>query len=101
MTSPSPERSTAPLPHPATPRWTREQIHAARLTPLVPLLEKRGLPLVETGGGNFQLAAFPGLVVKDSYWHWPERGLGGNAIDLLVQVLGRSFHDAMRELTGS
>jgi hypothetical protein len=82
-------------------RWTREQIRAARLTPLWPLLEKRGLQLVETGGGNFQLAAFPGLIVKDSYWRWPERELGGNAIDFLVQVLGCSFHDAMRELTGS
>jgi len=85
----------------ASPRWTRDQIRAARLTPLLPLLEKRGLQLVETGGGNFQLSAFPGLVVKDSYWRWPERELGGNAIDFLVQVLGRSFHDAMRELTGS
>lgn len=37
--------------------------------------------------------------VKDSYWRWPERDLSGNAIDFLVQVLGRSFHDAMRELT--
>ncbi len=92
MTNRSPE---------ATPRWTRDQIRAARLAPLVPLLEKRGLHLVETGGGNFQLSAFPGLVVKDSYWRWPERELGGNAIDFLVQVLGRSFHDAMRELTES
>ena len=45
-----------------------------------------------------RLADFPGLIVKDSYWRWPERGLAGNAIDLLVQVLGRSFHEAMREL---
>jgi hypothetical protein len=36
--------------------------------------------------------------VKDSYWRWSERGLAGNAIDLLVQVLGRTFHEAMREL---
>ena len=45
------------------------------------------------------MSAFPGLIVKDSYWRWPERDLSGNAIDFLVQVLGRSFHDAMRELT--
>jgi hypothetical protein len=94
MTNRSPESA-------GSARWTRDQIRAARLTPLLPLLEKRGLQLVETGGGNFQLSAFPGLIVKDSYWRWPERELGGNAIDFLVQVLGRSFHDAMRELTGS
>jgi len=81
-----------------TVRWTREQIRGARLAPLAPLLERRGLHLVETGGGNIRLADFPGLIVKDSYWRWPERGLAGNAIDLLVQVLGRTFHEAMREL---
>jgi hypothetical protein len=90
VTSPSPDRPT---------RWTREQIRAARLAPLLPLLEQRGLAFIETGGGNLQLSAFPGLIVKDSYWRWPERDLSGNAIDFLVQVLGRSFHDAMRELT--
>jgi hypothetical protein len=80
-------------------RWTREQIRAARLAPLVPLLQKRGLELIAREAGNFVLPAYPGLIVKDSYWRWPERNLAGNAIDLLVQVLGRTFHEAMRELT--
>jgi hypothetical protein len=78
--------------------WTREQIRNARMAGLVPLLEKCGHKLVETGGGNFLVPAFPGLIVKDSYWRWPERNLSGNAIDFLVQVLGLSFHDAMREI---
>ncbi len=85
----------------AAPRWTREQIRAARLTPLVPLLEKRGLQLVERETGNFSLPAFPGLIVKNSYWRWPERNQAGNAIDFFVQVLGLSFHDAMRHITGT
>ena len=83
------------------PRWSREQIRAARLVPLGPLLEKRGLALVETGGGNLLVAAHPGLIVKDCYWRWPERDLAGNAIDFCTHVLGLSFHDAMRELLGS
>jgi hypothetical protein len=29
-----------------------------------------------------------------------ERDLAGNAIDFCVQVLGLSFHDAMRLITG-
>ena len=37
---------------PAESRWTRAQIRDARLAPLGPLLEQRGLHLVETGGGN-------------------------------------------------
>ncbi len=81
-------------------RWSREQIRAARLAPLVPLLQKRGLQLVEEEAGNFTLPAYPGLIVKDSYWRWPERDLAGNAIDFLMRVLGLSFHDAMRQITG-
>ena len=81
--------------------WTREQIRDARKTDLASLLEKRGHRLIETGGGNFLVGDFPGLIVKDSYWRWPERNLSGNAIDFLVKVLGRSFHAAMTELMGS
>jgi hypothetical protein len=81
--------------------WTREQIRAARLAPLAPLLEKRSLALRETGGGNFLVCAFPGLVVKESYWRWPEREMDGNAIDFFVQVLGLSFHDAMKTIVES
>ncbi len=91
--------------------WTREQIRAARMALLVPLLEKRGLQLVESGGGNFLVREYAGLIVKDSYWRWPaapkpggggpERDLGGNTIDFFVQVLGLSFHDAMKAITAS
>ncbi len=81
-------------------RWHREQIRAARLALLVPLLEKRGLQLIAREAGNFVLPAYPGLILKDSYWRWPERNLAGNAIDFHVQVLGMSFHDAMRHITG-
>ena len=91
MTNPSSERQ---------PRWTREQIRAARLVPLPPLLIKRQFALVEHAAGNFELAAYPGLIVKDSYWRWPQRNLAGNTIDFFVQVLGLSFHHAMREITG-
>ncbi len=85
-------------PKPARP-WTREQIRAARKTDLPVLLEKRGLALVETGGGNFLVSAFHGLIVKESYWRWPERNMSGNAIDFHVQVLRWTFHATMTELT--
>ena len=88
-------------PLPKSQRWSREQIRAARLAPLLPLLEKRGFQLVAREAGNFTLPAFPGLIVKDGYWRWPQRNLAGNAIDFHVQVLGLSFHDAMRQITGA
>ena len=95
MTNPSPHS------HSQGPRWSREQIRAARLVALVPLLEKRGLEIIAREADNFILPAYPGLIVKDSYWRWPERNLAGNAIDFHVQVLGLSFHDAMRQITGT
>jgi hypothetical protein len=97
VNSPSPDSTARAAP----PRWSRDQIRAARLAPLLPLLAKRGLVLHETGGGNFAVHAYPGLVVKDGYWRWPERAQAGNAIDFCTQVLRLSFHDAMRELNGS
>jgi len=84
----------------AAPRWTREQIRAARVAPLLPLLSRCGLFVVAQEAGNFLLPAYPGLLVKDSYWRWPERELAGNAIDFFMRVLGLSFHDAMRAITG-
>lgn len=70
------------------------------MAPLRPLLERRKLELIGREAGNFELAAHPGLTVKDSYWRWPERNLAGNSIDFCVQVLGLSFHNAMREILG-
>jgi hypothetical protein len=99
VTNRSPD-SRAPGDRPQGSRWTREQIRAARVVPLVPLLQTRGLQLIELPAGNFELAAYPGLLVKDSYWRWPERNLAGNAIDFFMRVLGLSFHDAMRQIIG-
>jgi hypothetical protein len=66
---------------------------------LVGLLQKRGLQLVAREAGNFILPAYPGLIIKASYWRWPERNLAGNAIDFFMRVLGLSFHDAMCQIT--
>ena len=69
------------------------------MAPLVPLLQKQGWALIELPAGNFELATHKGLLIKDSYWRWPERNLAGNAIDFFVQILGLSFNDAMRQIT--
>lgn len=90
------------LPHEIArqPPWTREQIRAARQIELAPLLQKRGLALRDRGGGNLEVQEYSGLLLKASYWRWPERDLAGDAIDFYTKVLGVSFHEAMRELTG-
>ena len=98
-------RTTHPARHnarthaaPRASRWDKEDIRAARMKTIAPLLEKRGLHLIETGGGNYIVREHPGLIIKDSYWRHPERGAGGNTIDLLTQVLRLSFNEAMQEL---
>lgn len=96
MTATNPSLNPA---HSPQPRWSREQIRAARLAPLAPLLQRRGLQLIELPAGNFEALAYKGLLLKDSYWRWPQRNLAGNAIDFFVQVLGLSFNDAMRQIT--
>lgn len=81
------------------PPWSHGQIRAARKSELAPLLKKRGLELIGREADNFEVCAFTGLIAKDCYWRWPEQGLSGNTIDFFVQVLGLSFHDAMRAIT--
>lgn len=78
--------------------WTKEQIRAARKTELAPLLQKRGLTLRDRGGGNMEIEQHKGLILKASYWRWPDRDLSGNTIDFYVKVLGMSFNDAMKEI---
>jgi hypothetical protein len=95
------DRSHNTLQRAASTRWTREQIRAARSALLVPLLQKRGLQLIAKEAGNFELPAYPGLILKENYWRWPHRNLAGNTIDFFVQVLNLSFHNAMREIVAS
>ena len=70
------------------------------MAPLVPLLQKRGFELIELPASNFELTTHKGLLVKDSDWRWPERKLAGNTIDFFIKVLGFSFNNAMRQITG-
>jgi hypothetical protein len=53
-------------------RWTPEQIRAARMASLVPLLQRRGRQLLELPAGNFELPSYKGLPLKDSYWRWAQ-----------------------------
>ena len=79
-------------------RWTREQIRQARRALLLPLLQRAQIETVEAEAGNYTLPEYPGLVVKASYWRWPNRDLAGNAIDFFMKVMGLSFQQAMKRI---
>lgn len=50
-------------------------------------------------GGNWKVYDLPKeIIIKQHYWRCPEDGTGGNAIDLLVRVIGLSFSEAMQHL---
>ena len=51
-----------------------------------------------TGGNTGHpsgVVAYDDLLIKHSYWRWPSKDIGGNAIDYFVLVEGMSFADAM------
>jgi len=89
--------------------WTHDDIRRARCAPLAPLLAARGgLRLMPLANDNYQVvpadgatADLAGLVIKHSYWVWPDRNIAGNAIDYFVKVEGMTFNQAMQIITAT
>jgi len=76
-------------------------IRQARQAPLLPLLRARGIALIEHEAGNFEPPDYPGLLIKENYWRWPDHDMSGNTIDFFTQVLRMSFHATMVAITES
>ncbi len=75
------------------------QIRAARCVALAPLLKTMGYRLHPLQDGNEEVIGLPRpVIIKEHYWHCPEDQTGGNAIDLLTQIMGMSFNEAMSRL---
>jgi len=84
-----------------TPRskWNAQQIRNARQVALKPLLEQMGCPMQELKNDNWKVHGLPkDIIIKKTFWVCPDTGAGGNAIDLLVHVMGTSFSEAMQKL---
>ena len=80
-------------------KWTPAQIRNARQTPLKPLLDQMGFPMRQLTNGNWKVYDLPaGIIIKETYWICPDTGTGGNAIDLLIHIMGMSFSEAMQKL---
>src|SRR6056297_504784 len=65
-------------------KWSRDQIRAARHALLPEILEREGLALRPSGGGNFKLPEHPEMIIKDCYWRSSCSEESGNTIDFLV-----------------
>ena len=85
--------------------WTHEDIRKARCAPLAPLLAARGLRLKPLANDNYEVVpgdgTTTGLVIKHSFWIWPDRNIAGNAIDYFVKVEGMTFNQAMQIITAT
>ncbi len=81
------------------PRWSKDQIRQARQTALLPLVQARGIELIEHEADNFEPVDYPGLLIKANYWRWPSERLSGNTIDFFTVVLKTTFHAAMVVIT--
>jgi len=78
--------------------WSKSQIRQARKTQLAPMLIERSYRLYPLKNDNYRVLPDPddpaGLIVKQSFWLWPERNMAGNSIDFFVKVEGLSFDQA-------
>jgi hypothetical protein len=59
-------------------------------------LRRRAPRAKRAGVGYLFICAF--LLYDSAFWRWPNEGRQGNTIDLLVNVLGMSFDQAMRRI---
>lgn len=78
-------------------------IEAARNADLLKYFQSSGYT-VEKKSNNYYIKEFPGLCIKPEqnqwYNHYTNVGRTGNSVDCLTLVLGRSFNQAVYELTG-
>lgn len=79
-----------------------ELVQAARQADLVRYFQSSGYT-VEKKSGNYYIKEFPGLCVKPEtnqwYNHYENVGRTNNSLDCLILVCGRSFNQAVYELT--
>ncbi len=82
-------------------KMTDEQIARAKAVPLIDYLEKRGYELKRDGAHYVRLAEHDSLVIslEHNLWKWNTGNMGGDTIDFLMKYEGKSFPDAVIELT--
>lgn len=80
-----------------------ELVTQARATNLLDYFQSSGYT-VKKENDNYYINEYPGLCIKPEtnqwYYHYTNEGRTNNSVDCLTIVLGRSFNQAVYELTG-
>jgi hypothetical protein len=77
--------------------FSQDKIKNARSKNLFELLSQRGYSLIQEGG-QYRVAGFSGLIIKDSIWYHHSQNKGGNAIDLLMYLENLTFAKAVNTI---
>jgi hypothetical protein len=77
--------------------YKADQIRAARQADLVAWLQAHGYSL-KREGQNWRVPGHAGLLVQGNYFKHFSSGMGGNALDFLVDYLGYKILDAVQTL---
>jgi hypothetical protein len=90
--------------------YTKEDLQQARQTDMLSYLQGQNELAIEKGevppyriereGDQFRLKDHGGLLFKNNFFNQRNSGIGGNTLEFLVQIEGKSFKEAMGLLIG-
>nr|WP_077356065.1 DUF3991 domain-containing protein [Virgibacillus halodenitrificans] len=80
--------------------YKQEEINKAVAVDIVDYCEKNNIELKSDSERYYRLAAHDSLVIdrRKNSFYWNSKGLGGNTINFIQKVEGKSFKDAMKTL---
>ncbi len=84
----------------------KDKVQAARDADLVAFLKSAGVRLERESGRSkkglpqYRVPGMGGLIVSGSAWYHFTTGKGGNAVDYLMEFMGKTFKEAVEVLAG-
>lgn len=83
-------------------RFTDQQIEIANGTNLIAYARSRGYELKRISNNSYKIPGYGGLFLSGdgSKWNWFSQNKGGGAIQFVMEMEGKSWVDAIKELLG-
>lgn len=83
-------------------RFTEQQIEEANGINIVALAKSRGYDVKKISPRSYKIPRYGGLYIKadGTKWNWFSHGKGGGAIQFLMELEGKTWVEAVKELLG-